>query len=231
MSKRIPATRGFELGMTSAGLLARVARGRLDQLSGRWLRVRPTRAGEIGVASEGVVLDGYVRVSQVRGREGERFISPAVQRQQIEGWVALRDARLGEVFEELDESGARADRPLLEQALARIEAGTSQGLVVAKLDRFGRSLVDGLAAIERIQRAGGTFVSVADGFDLTTETGRLIMRIMLAMGEWQLDQIRSSWDAARERAVARGGTARPSRRPAAGAARRGGSWSTVRTPR
>lgn len=50
-----------------------------------------------------MVLDGYVRVSQVRGREGERFISPAVQ---------------------------------------------------------------------RIQRAGGTFVSVADGFDVTTETGR-----------------------------------------------------------
>jgi hypothetical protein len=52
-----------------------------------------------------VVLDGYVRVSQVRGRAGERFISPAVPRDQIEGWVRLRGARLGEVFEELDESG------------------------------------------------------------------------------------------------------------------------------
>jgi hypothetical protein len=52
----------------------------------------------------------------VRGRDGERFISPAVQREQIEGWIALRGARLGEVFEELDESGARADRPLLERA-------------------------------------------------------------------------------------------------------------------
>jgi hypothetical protein len=31
-----------------------------------------------------------------------------------------------------------------------------------------------------------------------------MMRIMLSMGEWQLDRIRSSWDAARERAVARG---------------------------
>jgi len=73
--------------------------------------------------------------------------------------------------------------------------------VVAKLDRLGRSLVDGLAAIERVQRAGGTFVSVADGFDLGTDTGRLIM---LAMGEWQLDRIRSSWEDARARAVERG---------------------------
>ena len=151
-----------------------------------------------------MVIDGYVRVSQVRGRAGERFISPLEQRAQIEGWARLHGALVGEVFEELDESGARADRPLLERALARVEAGTSQGLVVARLDRFGRSLIDGLAAIERIQRAGGTFVSVSDGFDLRTETGRLIMRIMLAMGEWQLDRIRSSWDSARARAVKRG---------------------------
>ncbi|HYN50325.1 MAG TPA: recombinase family protein [Thermoleophilaceae bacterium] len=140
-----------------------------------------------------MVIDGYVRVSQVRGRAGERLISSLEQRAQIEGWARLHGAAVGEVFEELDESGARADRPLLERALQRIEAGTSHGLVVARLDRFGRSLIDGLAAIERIRRAGGTSVSVQDGFDLTTETGRLIMRIMLAMGEWQLDRVRSVW--------------------------------------
>jgi DNA invertase Pin-like site-specific DNA recombinase len=82
-----------------------------------------------------VVFDGYVRVSQVRGRSGERFISPALQRQQIEGWIRLRGGLIGDVFDELDESGARRDRPLLEQALQRIENGASQGLVVAKLDR------------------------------------------------------------------------------------------------
>jgi DNA invertase Pin-like site-specific DNA recombinase len=119
-----------------------------------------------------VVLDGYVRVSQLRGRGGERFISPALQREQIEGWIGLRGAGLGAVFEELDVPGAGRERPLLERALARIEAGESDGLVVAHLDRFGRSLLEGLLAIERIQRAGGTFASVNDGFDLATDTGR-----------------------------------------------------------
>lgn len=84
-----------------------------------------------------MVIDGYVRVSQVRGRAGERFISPLEQRAQIEGWARLHGAVVGEVFEELDESGARADRPLLELALQRIETGTSHGLVVARLDRSG----------------------------------------------------------------------------------------------
>lgn len=151
-----------------------------------------------------MLIDGYVRVSRIGGRSGERFISPTHQRQQIEGWATLHGALIGEVFEELDESGGRADRPLLQEAVARVERGESNGIVVAKLDRFGRSLTHGLAAIERIRRAGGTFVSVADGFDLSTDSGRLMLRFMLAMAEWELDRVRSNWAVANQRACARG---------------------------
>jgi len=106
-----------------------------------------------------MVVDAYVRVSQVGGRSGERFISPSLQREQIEHWVRARGYVLGEIFEELDASGGRGDRPLLEEAIARIERGDSQGIVVAKIDRFGRSLANGLAAIERITGAGGVFAA------------------------------------------------------------------------
>jgi site-specific DNA recombinase len=151
-----------------------------------------------------VVLDGYIRVSQVRGRKGERFISPSVQREQIEAWISSHNAVLGEVFEELDQSGGRADRPLLLVAIERVETGESDGLVVAKLDRFGRSLIDGLRALARIEAAGGTFVSVQDGIDISTPTGRLVSRILFAIGEWELERMRSNWDSARGRAVERG---------------------------
>ena len=151
-----------------------------------------------------MVVDGYVRVSQLRGREGESFISPVIQGEQIRAWAAIRGAQVGRVFEELDVSGARADRPLLEEALARIESGASDGLVVAKLDRFGRSLIHSLAAVERIHAAGGTFVSVQDGFDLSTDHGRLVLRMMLSWAEWELDRIRAGWRTARARAVERG---------------------------
>jgi len=150
------------------------------------------------------MFDGYVRVSQVGGRDGERFISPGIQREQIETWAEANNAVIGMVFEELDESGARADRPLLAQAIERVERGESDGIVVAKLDRFGRSLLDGLAAIDRISSANGTFVSVQDGFDLRTPTGKLLLRLMLSMAEWELDRIRSNWNAARIRAIQRG---------------------------
>jgi DNA invertase Pin-like site-specific DNA recombinase len=132
------------------------------------------------------------------------FISPRVQLEQVEHWAASQGAAVGHVFEEVDESGGRADRPLLMAAVARIEAGQSGGLAVAKLDRLGRSLTDNLAVIERIEAAGGTFVSVEDGLDLGTDSGRLVLRILCSVAEWELDRCRTAWGVARERAIARG---------------------------
>lgn len=154
--------------------------------------------------SDPLILDGYVRVSQVRGRGGDSFISPAQQRDRITQWASAYGHRIEVIHEEFDESGARADRPQLLEAIRRVEAGETNGVVVAKLDRFARSLVDGLRMIERIQEAGGTFVSVADGLDLSTDTGRLVLRIMLSLAEFELDRVRGNWADAKARAVLRG---------------------------
>jgi DNA invertase Pin-like site-specific DNA recombinase len=151
-----------------------------------------------------MVLDGYVRVSQVQGRSGERFMSPVVQREQIERWAELRGAFIGHVFEELDESGGRRDRALLMQAVKRVERGESDGLVVAYLSRFGRSHLDGLTTIDRITKAGGVFFSVQEGLDFSTDVGRHMLREMLSWAELELDRTRSTWQTARERAIARG---------------------------
>jgi DNA invertase Pin-like site-specific DNA recombinase len=102
-----------------------------------------------------LMVDGYVRVSRVGYRGGERFISPSVQKEQIAAWAQARPATVLEVWEELDESGEVFDRPLLEKAVERIEHGVSHGLVVASVDRFGRSVLHGLTVIDRIERAGG----------------------------------------------------------------------------
>jgi DNA invertase Pin-like site-specific DNA recombinase len=152
-----------------------------------------------------LVLDAYIRVSQVGDREGERFISPTVQREQIEGWIRNHDqVHLGELFEELNESGGRSDRPDLLCALERVEAGESEGVIVAKIDRFGRRVIDGLRAIKRIEEAGGTFVSVQDGIDLSAPTGKFVMQVLFSIGEWELERVRVSWDEAARRAIARG---------------------------
>jgi DNA invertase Pin-like site-specific DNA recombinase len=150
-------------------------------------------------------LDGYVRVSQVRGRAGDSFISPSVQRERIEQWCGAYGHELVAVHEELDESGkAGHRRKLLEEAIARVERGETDGIVVWKADRFGRGMLDGLAQMQRITAAGGRLVAVADGLDTSTETGRLVLRIMLSIAEHELERIRGTWADAKARAVARG---------------------------
>jgi site-specific DNA recombinase len=146
-------------------------------------------------------LVAYLRVSEVGGREGSRFISPKMQRESCEGYAALYGHRIIDVIEDLDESGGKADRPGFQRALAMVEGGEADGVIVAKLDRFARSLVVALTAIERIDKAGGQLISVADNFDTTTPMGKAMSRIALVFAELERDRIRDAWDAARRDAI------------------------------
>ena len=102
---------------------------------------------------------GYVRVSRVGGREGDSFLSPELQRQSIARVCEREGLELVEVLEELDRSGGDAERPLWNAAIERVERGEVGAIVVWNLDRFSRSLVDALAAIGRIEAAGGRLYS------------------------------------------------------------------------
>ena len=66
-------------------------------------------------------LIGYVRVSTVRGRAGDSFISPDVQRDRIEGMARAGGHTVVEWLEEMDQSGSNADRPRFLEAMAMVE--------------------------------------------------------------------------------------------------------------
>lgn len=149
-------------------------------------------------------LDGYVRVSRVGGREGPAFISPAVQRERIRAQAKAAGHDLVEIHEDLDLPGSHSERPGLQAALARVERGTVGGIVVAKLDRFGRSSLDIYRNLERIRNAGGELLAVAESIDTSTPMGRFFLAITAAFAELELERITENWATARERAVARG---------------------------
>jgi site-specific DNA recombinase len=151
-----------------------------------------------------VRLAGYVRVSRVGGREGDSFISPDVQRSQIESWASLRGATIDGWHVDLDESGGTVKRPGLREAIERCERGEVDGMAVAKIDRFARSLSGALDVIARLDACGAQFVSVAEGIDPTTPAGKMMQRLMLILAEFELDRIRESWRTAQDRAVTRG---------------------------
>lgn len=148
--------------------------------------------------------DGYIRVSRVGGRAGDSFISPDVQRERINAWAISTGNVIEAWHEDFDQSGGKTKRPGLNSAMERCREGQSNGIVVAKIDRFARSLVGALELIRELEDVGAEFVSVAEGIDSTTPAGKMMQRLMLVLAEFELDRIRDSWRDARQRAVARG---------------------------
>jgi site-specific DNA recombinase len=149
-------------------------------------------------------LIGYIRVSRVAGRDGDSFISPSVQRETIARHARGAGHQLVEVLEDLDQPGSRDDRPEFQRALEAVERGEAEGIIVAKLDRFARSVAGAARALERLEASGGTLVAVDLGMDTSTPAGRLMRNVLTALAEFELDRIRESWAHARDRAIARG---------------------------
>jgi DNA invertase Pin-like site-specific DNA recombinase len=156
------------------------------------------------MTTEALKLDAYIRVSRVGGRSGESFISPSVQREQIEAWAKSHGALVTWHEPELDASGGTMKRPVFEAIMERVRAGQSDGVIVAKLDRFARTLVGALATLEQFERHGAVLVSVADNLDLSTAMGKAFLRILLVFAELERDRSRDSWQVATANAVARG---------------------------
>lgn len=149
-------------------------------------------------------LEGYIRVSRVAGRSGDAFISPAEQRERIKAWARSQGHSIVKWHEDLDQPGSKIDRPGLSAAIERIEAGKGEGLVVARLDRFGRSVQDSANLLARIRDAGGVLCTVGEGIDTSGYMGKFLADLFAALGELELARIRENWNAARRSAVSRG---------------------------
>ena len=145
-------------------------------------------------------LAAYIRVSRVGGREGERFISPGEQRRAIEGWAAIHGAEIVAWHQDLDEPGTRRDRPGLLAAMQE----SCDGIVVARLDRFGRSVPHLGALIEQLAARGAALHTVAEGINTAGPTGRMLATILSAIAEFDLSRIKDNWHAARANAIDRG---------------------------
>jgi len=154
--------------------------------------------------TKGLRLIGYVRVSRVDGREGDSFISPEEQESRIHKVASQGGHTLVDVLVELDQSGGRIDRPLLEESLQRCESGEADGIAVAALDRFARSVAGAATALQRLDAAGAELLSERERLDTSTPFGRFARTIMLAMAELELDRIKDGWQASTRRAIGRG---------------------------
>lgn len=127
---------------------------------------------------------GYVRVST--GEQADSGAGLTAQRAALAAECERRGWELVDVLTDAAASGkSLAGRPGLAAALAACEDGTAQALVVAKLDRLSRSLLDFAGLMERAQRKGWNLVALDLGIDLSTPAGEFMAGVMASAAQWE----------------------------------------------
>ena len=154
----------------------------------------------------------YTRKSSEEGLDME-FNSLDAQResceayvasQRAEGWVCMRER-----YDDGGFSGGTLDRPGLKALLEDVEAGLVDVIVVYKIDRLSRSLMDFAKLVEAFDRNDVTFVSVTQAFNTTTSMGRLTLNILLSFAQFEREvtgeRIRDKFAASRAKGMWMGG--------------------------
>ncbi|WP_321471401.1 recombinase family protein [uncultured Paludibaculum sp.] len=104
--------------------------------------------------------------------------------QKREGWRVVADH-----FDDGGYTGANMDRPALKRLLGAVEDRSVDCVVVYKVDRLSRSLMDFARIVEVFDQNGVSFVSVTQQFNTTTSIGRLTLNILLSFAQFEREII------------------------------------------
>ncbi|WP_128929076.1 recombinase family protein [Bradyrhizobium guangxiense] len=124
--------------------------------------------------------------------------------QRAEGWTAVSDR-----YDDGGFSGGTLERPALKRLLAAVQAGKLDVIVVYKIDRLSRSMLDFLNLVELFERYGVTFVSVTQSFNTKDAMGRMALNILVTFAQFEREligeRIRDKVAASRKRGKWMGG--------------------------
>lgn len=154
----------------------------------------------------------YTRKSSEEGLEQEfnsldaqyEACSAYIASQKSEGWK-----RTPVRYDDGGISGGTLERPALRRLLADIEAGRIDLVVVYKIDRLTRSLMDFSKLVERFDKSNCSFVSVTQAFNTSTSMGRLTLNVLLSFAQFErevtAERIRDKIAASKKKGMWMGG--------------------------
>ncbi|MFC1468134.1 recombinase family protein [Verrucomicrobiota bacterium] len=125
-------------------------------------------------------LDQEFNSLDAQRESGEAYI----ESQKLQGWRALPTR-----YDDGGFSGGTMERPALKQLLADIDAGKVDLIVVYKIDRLSRSLLDFMKMIEVFNEKEVSFVSVTQHFSTTDPTGRMFLGILITFAQYEREVI------------------------------------------
>lgn len=154
----------------------------------------------------------YARKSTEEGLEQD-FNSLDAQREACEafihsqaglGWKLIKDQ-----FDDGGISGGTMERPALQRLLELIARSRVDVVVVYKIDRLTRSLMDFAKMVEIFDKHEVSFVSVTQQFNTTTSMGRLTLHVLLSFAQFErevtAERIRDKIAASKKKGIYTGG--------------------------
>lgn len=154
----------------------------------------------------------YTRKSTEEGLD-QAFNSLDAQREACEAFILSQRTegmvRVDDRYDDGGYSGGTLERPALKRLMADIAEGRVDVIVVYKIDRLSRSLMDFAKLVELFDAHGVTFVSVTQGFNTTTSMGRLTLNVLLSFAQFErevtAERIRDKIAASRKKGMWMGG--------------------------
>jgi DNA invertase Pin-like site-specific DNA recombinase len=126
---------------------------------------------------------GYIRVSTEE--QGDSRAGLEAQEAAIRAEVERREWELVELYVDVASGKTLRKRDNLGVALRALADGAADALVVAKLDRLSRSVLDFAGIMETAAAEGWSLVVIDLGVDTTTPNGELVANIMISMAQWE----------------------------------------------
>jgi site-specific DNA recombinase len=134
----------------------------------------------------------YTRKSTEEGLEQE-FNSLDAQRESAEAYIKSQTHEnwlcLPDRYDDGGFTGGNMDRPALRRLLTDIEAGNVDCVVVYKVDRLSRSLLDFARMMESFEKHHVAFVSTTQQIHTGTSMGRLMMNVLLSFAQFEREII------------------------------------------
>ncbi len=144
------------------------------------------------VAAETVRCAIYTRKSTDEGLDQE-FNSLDAQREAAEAYIASQRGEgwecIPDRYDDGGYTGGNMDRPAMQRLTKDIEAGRIDCIVVYKVDRLSRSLLDFARIMETFERHSISFVAVTQQFNTTSSMGRLTLNILLSFAQFEREII------------------------------------------
>jgi site-specific DNA recombinase len=155
---------------------------RKSNLGGKALETRPARL-RCAIYTRKSTEEGLDQ--EFNSLDAQREAAEAfIQSQRREGWIALP-----ECYDDGGFTGANLDRPAVKRLLHAVEAGELDCVVVYKVDRLSRSLLDFTRMLSIFEKHKVSFVAVTQQFNTSTSLGRLTLNILLSFAQFERELI------------------------------------------